>query len=67
MQQAWRYNADRRPRIEAERLKYGAEVPVVRLKSDREIEDFLAGSRQRLDRRMARPKDRKLALPRSRS
>ena len=42
MQQAWRYNADRRPRIEAERLKYGAEVPVVRLSSDREIEDFLA-------------------------
>ena len=43
-QQAWRYNADRRPRIEAERLKYGAEVPVVRLSSDREIEDFLAPS-----------------------
>ena len=42
MQQAWRYNADRRPRIEAERLKYGAEVPVVRLSRDREIEDFLA-------------------------
>ena len=42
MQQAWRYNADRWPRIEAERLKYGAEVPVVRLSSDREIEDFLA-------------------------
>ena len=41
-QQAWRYNADRRPRIEAERLKYGAEVPVLRLSSDREIEDFLA-------------------------
>ena len=43
MQQAWRYDADRRPRIEAERLKYGAVVPVVRLSSDREIEDFLAG------------------------
>ena len=40
MREAWRYNADRRPRIEAERLKYGAEVPVVRLSSDREIEDF---------------------------
>jgi adenylate kinase family enzyme len=41
MREAWRYNADRRPRIEAERLKYGAEVPVVRLSNDREIEDFL--------------------------
>ena len=28
MQEAWRYNADRRPRIEAERLKYGAEFQV---------------------------------------
>jgi adenylate kinase family enzyme len=44
MREAWRYNADRRPRIEAERLKYGAEVPVVRLSNDREIEDFLDAS-----------------------
>jgi hypothetical protein len=44
MREAWRYNAERRPRIEAERLKYGAEVPVVRLSNDREIEDFLDAS-----------------------
>jgi len=43
MRKAWRYNAVRWPVIEAERLKYGAEVPVVRLSSDREIEDFLDG------------------------
>jgi adenylate kinase family enzyme len=41
MREVWRYNADRRPRIEAERLEYGAEVPVVRLSNDREIEVFL--------------------------
>jgi adenylate kinase family enzyme len=41
MREAWRYNADRRPVIEAERLTYGAEIPVVHLSSDREIEDFL--------------------------
>jgi len=40
----WRYNADRRPRIEAERLKYGAQIPVVRLSSDREIEEFVDAS-----------------------
>ena len=52
MREAWRYNADRWPRIEAERLKYGAEVRVVRLNSDREIEDFLDAilALQRLDR-----------------
>jgi hypothetical protein len=44
MREAWRYNADRRPRIEAERLKYGAKVPVVCLSNDREIEDFLDAS-----------------------
>jgi adenylate kinase family enzyme len=41
MREAWRYNNDRWPVIEAERLKYGAEVPVVRLSRDGEIEDFL--------------------------
>jgi adenylate kinase family enzyme len=41
MRQVWRYHADRRPRIEAERLRYGADVPVVRLTSDREIAGFL--------------------------
>jgi adenylate kinase family enzyme len=44
LKQVWRYNADRRPRIEEERLKYGADVPVVRLRSDREITDFVASS-----------------------
>jgi len=44
MRDAWRYNADRRPRIEAERLKYGAQIPVVRLSSDREIEEFVDAS-----------------------
>jgi adenylate kinase family enzyme len=41
MREAWRYNADRKPVIEAERVKFGAEVPVVRLSRDREIKDFL--------------------------
>lgn len=41
MREAWRYNADRRPVIEAERLKHGAEVPIVCLSCDREIENFL--------------------------
>ena len=41
MREAWRYNADHWPVIEAERLKYGAEVPVVHLSRDREIENFL--------------------------
>ncbi|MEY9182353.1 AAA family ATPase [Bradyrhizobium sp. USDA 313] len=41
MREAWRYNSERKPAIEAERLKYGAGVPVVRLRRDREIRDFL--------------------------
>ena len=44
MRDAWRYNADRRPRIETERLKYGAQISVVRLSSDREIEEFIDAS-----------------------
>jgi adenylate kinase family enzyme len=44
MRGAWRYNADRRPRIEAERLNYGAQIPVVRLSRDREIEEFIDSS-----------------------
>jgi hypothetical protein len=44
MREAWRCNADRRLYIQAERLKYRAEVPVVRLSTDREIEDFLDAS-----------------------
>jgi adenylate kinase family enzyme len=41
MREVWRYHADRRPRVEAERLQYGTGVPVVRLHSDREIAGFL--------------------------
>lgn len=42
MREAWRYNRERAPVIEAERVKYGMDVPVVRLTSDRDIADFLA-------------------------
>lgn len=41
MREAWRYDAERRPAIEAERLKQGPDVPVVRLDSDMEIKNFL--------------------------
>ena len=41
MREAWRYNSDRRPVIEVERTQYGAEIPIVRLSSDRQIEDFV--------------------------
>jgi hypothetical protein len=41
MREAWCYNIERRPVIEAERLKYGAEVRTVRLSRDQDIEDFL--------------------------
>jgi adenylate kinase family enzyme len=44
LRQVWRYDADRRPRIEAERLRYGAEVRIVRLIGDREIADFVDAS-----------------------
>jgi adenylate kinase family enzyme len=43
MRDAWRYNVDRRPRIESERMKFGAQIPVVRLSSDREIDEFING------------------------
>ena len=36
LKQVWRYNTERRPRIEAELEQYGGHVPVVRLRSDRE-------------------------------
>lgn len=44
LKQAWRYNSDRRPRIQAELERYGGHVPVVRLSSDREIAAFLEAS-----------------------
>ena len=39
--QTWRWPVERRPQIEAERQKYGASVPVVRLRTDREVATFL--------------------------
>ena len=41
LRQVWRYAIDRAPQVEAERLQYGPGVPVVRLRSDREIAAFL--------------------------
>jgi len=41
MREAWRYDTERAPVIEAERVRYGADVPVVRLRNDRDIQDFL--------------------------
>lgn len=38
----WGFNRRNRPRIEAARAQYGAEIPVVRLRSDREVADFVA-------------------------
>lgn len=43
VKQAWRWNIDRAPRIEIERLQYGAHVPIVRLYDDRQIAAFLGG------------------------
>ena len=44
LRQAWRWPIDRAPRIEAERLSYGPDVPVVRLGSDRAITAMLAAA-----------------------
>ncbi|MCK1337386.1 AAA family ATPase [Bradyrhizobium sp. 38] len=41
MRETWRYDTERAPVIEAERAQYGADVPVVRLRRDRDIQDFL--------------------------
>lgn len=41
LKEAWSYDALRLPAIEAERLRYGPQVPVVRLGSDREIAAFV--------------------------
>lgn len=41
MKEAWRYDTERVPAIETERLKYGPDVPVVRLRRDRDIQGFL--------------------------
>ncbi|WP_421932176.1 hypothetical protein [Phenylobacterium sp.] len=38
----WGFNRRNRPRIEAARAQYGAEIPVVRLRTDREVDDFVA-------------------------
>jgi adenylate kinase family enzyme len=44
VRQAWRWNIDRAPRIETERLQYGRLVPVVRLRTHREIAAFVEAS-----------------------
>ena len=44
LKEAWNYDAIRTPCIEAERLQYGPAVPVVRLRSDREIAAFVAAT-----------------------
>jgi adenylate kinase family enzyme len=44
LKQVWRYEDERRPRIEAELLKHGGHVPVVRLRNDREIAAFVEAS-----------------------
>ena len=44
MKEAWNYDAVRTPRIEAERLEYAPQLPVVRLGSDRQIEAFVEAS-----------------------
>ncbi|MCX7363751.1 MAG: AAA family ATPase [Alphaproteobacteria bacterium] len=41
LREVWRYAIDRAPCIEAERLQFRPDVPVVRLRSDREIAAFL--------------------------
>lgn len=41
MREAWRYDIERAPVIEAERVQYGGDVPVVRLSCDRDITNFL--------------------------
>lgn len=41
MKEAWRYNTERVPVIEAEHLQYGPDVPVVRLRRDGDIKGFL--------------------------
>ena len=40
--QTWRWPIERRPQIEAERLQYGQSVPVVRLRTDKEVAAFLS-------------------------
>lgn len=37
----WGFNRRNRPRIEATRKQYGANVPVVRLRTDREVDAFV--------------------------
>jgi adenylate kinase family enzyme len=46
LRQTWRWPADRAPEIEAERRQYGPAVPVIRLRTDREIATLLASARR---------------------
>ena len=42
----WGFERINRPRIEAARLEHGADVPVVHLRNDREIEAFLSTAKR---------------------
>jgi adenylate kinase family enzyme len=42
----WSFETVSRPRLDAARIVYGSEVPVIRLRSEREINDFLANQPQ---------------------
>jgi hypothetical protein len=42
----WRFDRVTWPQIEAARLSYGPNVPVIRLRSRREVTTFLASLRQ---------------------
>jgi adenylate kinase family enzyme len=40
----WGFDRINRPRIEAARLEHGPQVPVIHLRNDQEVQDFLVGS-----------------------
>jgi len=42
VKQSWRYNTDRRPRVEADVRKFGAHIPIARLHNDHEIANFIS-------------------------
>jgi hypothetical protein len=41
----WNFEKVNRPRIEAARIAHGRDIPVIRLRNDREIAAFLAAQR----------------------
>jgi adenylate kinase family enzyme len=44
LRQTWRWPIDRLPRIEAERRRFGSTVPVLRIRTDREMMDVIASA-----------------------